>query len=148
MKKYLLLVAVSLLSGCTLLPQKNNVSATLDAPKNLKHNGKNYYLSYNKDLGSVARYMYLEKKENTKNWKSAVELLLDRNEEDLSLGERIELREKVYKNTGIEHFNLYEKDDMLYGFVIYAPSAQHNDWQVNVSKGMNIEDCGFVQYQY
>lgn len=147
MKKYLILIAVSLLSGCTLLSSSTQLSR-LDAPKSLKHNSKHYYLNFQKDLDSVARYVYFEKKENSSNWKSAVELLLDRNEEERSLAERIALRKRVYKNTGVEHFDLYEQDNTLYAFVIYPPSEQHNNWQINVAKGKDIDDCGFVQYQY
>ena len=54
----------------------------------------------------------------------------------------------VYKKTGVEHFKLYEKDHTLYSYVIYAPSARNKNWQVDVTKGKNIPQCGFVQYQY
>lgn len=147
MKKYFILIAVSLLSGCTLFSSPAELSR-LDAPKSLKHNSKQYYLNFQKDLDSVARYVYFEKKENSANWKSAVELLLDRNKEERSLAERITLRERVYKKTGVEHFDLYEQENTLYAFVIYPPSEQHNNWQVNVAKGKDVEGCGFVQYQY
>lgn len=145
MKRYILSALAVLLAGCSSLMPTPMV---LDAPKTLKHNKKTYHLKNNKDLGSVARYVYLEKNANGKNWKSSVELLLDRNEENLNFAERIDLRKKVYTNSGVKHFDLYEKDDSLYAFVIYAPTEQQNNWQINVSKGKDVEGCGFVQYQY
>ncbi|AAU36982.1 MULTISPECIES: hypothetical protein [Basfia] len=152
MKKILILAAVSFLAGCvgsSTLPQKNAEKLPhIEVPKEIVHNGKTYYLRAQQDLGSVARYVYLENKENLKNWKSEIEILNDRNTEQRSIADRIALREKVYKNTGVEHFQLMEKDDSLYAFVIYAPSAQHDDWQVDVAKGENVMGCGFAQYQY
>lgn len=146
MKKYIVLALIILLTGCNSFISDRQM--VLDAPKTLKYNKKTYYLKNNKDLGTVARYVYFEKKADGKNWNSSIELLLDRNKDALSLAERIDLRKKVYTNTGVEHFDLYEKDNTLYAFVIYAPTEQQNNWQINVSKGKDLEDCGFVQYQY
>ena len=146
MKKYFILVWAGVLSGCTLLGPK--IPTQLEKPDTLQHKGKRYHLKLEHDLGPMARYVYFEKKETSTNWKSAVELLLDRNDEKRTLAERIALRERVYKNNGVEHFHLYEKDNALYASIIYLPSEQHNNWQVDVAKGMNVADCGFVQYQY
>ena len=146
MKKYIVLALIILLTGCNSFISDRQM--VLDAPKTLKYNKKTYYLKNDKDLGAVARYVYFQKKADSKNWNSSIELLLDRNKDALSLAERIDLRKKVYTNTGVEHFDLYEKDNTLYAFVIHAPTEQQNNWQINVSKGKDLEDCGFVQYQY
>ncbi|MCK3658583.1 6-phosphofructokinase [Pasteurellaceae bacterium Pebbles2] len=152
MKKSTALLAVLWLSGCTLTPNSQIESAEpqvqLNAPKVVKHNGKNYQLKAQKDLGTMVRYVYFNKKETGKNWKSAVELLHDRNVQRLSLEERIKLREKVYKNNGVEHFNLTQTDGDLYAFVIYAPNTQENNWQLEVARATDVPSCGFVQYQY
>ena len=146
MKKYIVLALTILLTGCNSFISDRQM--VLDAPKTLKYNKKTYYLKNDKDLGAVARYVYFQKKADSKNWNSSIELLLDRNKDALSLAERIDLRKKVYTNTGVEHFDLYEKDDTLYAFVSHAPTEQQNNWQINVSKGKDLEGCGFVQYQY
>lgn len=152
--KYLFTLFSSLLLiGCVNSQsiQQNEKKASnvqLPVPKKLQHNGKNYYLASQQDLGTIARYFYVEKKETLKNWKTGVELLLDRNPEQRSLADRIALRQKVYHANGVEQFNLYEKDNSLYSFVIYPPNARQNNWQVDVSKGQDFVGCGFVQYQY
>ncbi|TDQ59545.1 hypothetical protein EDC45_0195 [Mesocricetibacter intestinalis] len=151
MKKFLVLLSVGLLSGCAANMDKTAKTDSLSElalPKSIKHNDKNYQLKEQQDLQTIARYVYFEGKENLKNWKSAVELLLDRNPEQRSLSNRIQLRQRVYENTGVEHFKLYEEKGDLYAFVIYKPSPLHNDWQVDVARGHEVENCGFVQYQY
>ncbi|MDU8925236.1 6-phosphofructokinase [Pasteurellaceae bacterium LIM206] len=151
MKKIVLIAAVSLLAGCSIINSTKKPAPTVtpvDVPKTFKHDGKTYTLKMHKDLGSVARYIYFPKKETSQNWKSQIEVFVDRQEPAQTLAERIALRNKVYKNLGVEHFNLTEKDNALYSFVIYAPNAQYNDWQVNVAKGENVAGCGFAQYQY
>ncbi|MGF7452704.1 6-phosphofructokinase [Pasteurella bettyae] len=150
MKKYFIFVLIGLLTGCVNTKHVENLEKQphLVVPKEINHNAKTYYLKAQRDLGSMSRYVYFEKKETPTNWKSEIEVLHDVNAEKRSLEEREKLREKVYNNTGVEHFQLFEKDHSLYSFVIYAPSAQYNNWQVNVAKGENAEGCGFVQYQY
>lgn len=152
MQKILCLIFCSaFLSACANSPMVKNSPKNppqLPVPKSLTHNGKPYFLASKQDLGTLARYVYLEKKENLKNWKSSVELLLDRNAENRTLADRIALRERVYKNTGIEQFHLSQENNKLYEFVIYPPTQQHPNWQIEVAKGEDIADCGFVQYSY
>ncbi|GJJ80253.1 hypothetical protein PcPA57_09730 [Pasteurella canis] len=130
-----------LLSGCTL-------SSQLSVPQQITHNKHTYELVAQQDLGPMARFFYLEKGESLSHWKSAVELLLDRNQAKTTLDERIALRERVYRNTGVKNFKLQAQDDSLYAFVIYEPTVKNNDWQVDVAKGKTVQGCGFVQYQY
>ncbi|PJG84703.1 hypothetical protein CVP05_10395 [Conservatibacter flavescens] len=134
-----------LLSGCTTL--YNTTPTQLDYPTTLKYHDKTYYLIKESDLGSIVRYFYVGKNKTENQWQSAIELLLDR-ENKLTFAERIALRKKVYSNQGIKHFDTYEKAGFLYSYVIYRPTKQNPNWQVNVAKGKNIDKCGFVQYQY
>ncbi|MDY4281605.1 MAG: hypothetical protein SOX56_11195 [[Pasteurella] mairii] len=140
MKKIVVILTALLLSACSSQPQ-------LSAPKMINHGNKSFYLALQQDLGKVGHYMYLKKEDTLENWQSAVELLLDRSPKR-DFKERIALRKKVYKKTGVEYFKLYEKNHTLYSYVIYAPSARNKNWQVDVAKGKNIPQCGFVQYQY
>ena len=120
----------ALLTGCTLTnaptdnaqPEKNT---QLNAPKNIQHNGKNYQLTADSDLGTIARFVYLEGKDTLENWNSEIELLHDRNQEQRTLTERQALREKIYRNTGVKHFDLQQKNNALYSFVIYSPPPTH-----------------------
>ncbi|MDY0501804.1 hypothetical protein NMU76_05680 [Pasteurella multocida] len=144
MQKILFILTVLiglLLSGCASKPQ-------LVAPQQITHNQHTYTLATQQDLGNLARFFYLEEGESVENWKSAVELLFDRNPMQVSLGDRIALRQRVYKNTGVKHFKLQQQQETLYSFVIYEPTVKNNDWQVDVAKGKGIAGCGFVQYQY
>ena len=153
MKKTLLFLT-ALLTGCTLTgtPERPEIPADkqvqLNVPKRIKHNGKIYQLKADRDLGTIVRFVYFEGKETPANWNSEIEILHDRNVENRSLTERKELRQRVYHNTGVQHFNLDEKNQALYSFVIYPPTETQKNWQVNVARGEEVQGCGFVQYQY
>ncbi|MGC6247382.1 hypothetical protein ACNO7L_04270 [Bisgaard Taxon 45] len=130
-----------LLTGCATKPR-------LVVPQQITHNQHTYTLATQQDLGNLARFFYLEPGERVEQWKSAVEVLFDRNPMQVSLEERIALRQRVYRNTGVKQFKLQQQQDTLYSFVIYEPTVKNNDWQVDVAKGKGIAGCGFVQYQY
>lgn len=130
-----------LLTACTSSPQ-------LSVEQQIQHNDKTYYLVSQQDLGTIARYVYVPKSETAERWHSAIELLQDRNKDKLSLKDRIALRKRVYRNTGVEHFDIYSRKNELFAFVIYDPTEQNPDWQVNMARGKDIPFCGFVQYQY
>ncbi|MCW9717079.1 hypothetical protein L5B97_07760 [Avibacterium sp. 20-15] len=129
------------ITACSISPQ-------LAVSEAINHGGQTYYLASQQDLGTIARYVYVPKGETAEQWHSAIELLQDRNKDKLSLADRIALRKRVYRNTGVQHFDIYTRKNELFAFVIYDPSAQNPDWQVNVARGKNIPFCGFVQYQY
>ncbi|MGQ0286517.1 6-phosphofructokinase [Pasteurellaceae bacterium 22721_9_1] len=151
LKKCTALFSILLLSGCAIKSSKPEVISEmvkLNVPKVIKYHESSYQLRNQKDLGSMARYVYFEKKENNQNWKSAVELLHDRNAEKMALSDRIQLREKVYRTNGVEHFNLNLEGDDLYAFVIYSPNPNQANWQVEVARGADVKGCGFVQFQY
>ena len=123
-------------------------NSQLDVPQRIQHNDKTYQLATQQDLGSVARYVYLLPGETPKEWQSAVEILLDRNFQNRTLQQRIDLRKRVYTNTGVKNFQLYSQDETLYAYVSYEPSEQNKDWQIDMAKGKELPFCGFVQYQY
>ncbi len=141
LKKIVLFSTALFLVACASQPE-------LSAPQFVSHNNHTYYLAAQQDLGSMARYFYVTKEDSPQEWKSAVELLLDRNRQQRTLDDRIQLRQRVYKNTAVPRFDIYRQNDVLYSFVIYQPSAQNKDWRVDVSKGKDIPLCGFIQYQY
>ncbi|PVX38833.1 hypothetical protein C8D76_10754 [Pasteurella langaaensis DSM 22999] len=152
--KKIFVFLTALLTGCTLTGTKNPLEipqdqqVQLNAPKTIKHNNKTYKLKADHDLGTIARFVYFEGKDTATNWNSEIELLHDRNFENRDLTERVKLREKVYQNTGVKHFNLDKRDQALYSFVIYSPTETQKNWQVNVARGEDVAGCGFVQYQY
>ena len=141
MKKTLVILTALFLTACVSNSQ-------LDVPQRIQHNDKTYQLATQQDLGSVARYVYLLPGETPKEWQSAVEILLDRNFQNRTLQQRIDLRKRVYTNTGVKNFQLYKQDETLYAYVIYEPSEQNKDWQIDMAKGKELPFCGFVQYQY
>ncbi|MFQ1022014.1 hypothetical protein ACIWO4_01575 [Avibacterium paragallinarum] len=140
-KKTLFFSTALLLTACVSSPQ-------LSVPEAITHNNSSYYLISQQDLGSVARYFYVPKGESAEHWHSAIELLQDRNWQQRTLVDRIALRKQVYQNTGVTHFDLYPHNNELLTFVIYEPTEQNKDWQVNVARGKDLPFCGFVQYQY
>ncbi|TCJ97835.1 hypothetical protein EV694_1424 [Volucribacter psittacicida] len=141
MKKILLLLL--LLTGCAQLTPPTQ----LVAPQSIDYNNKNYYLISQNDLGSVVRYLYVGQGKSPTNWDTAIEILLDRDQQR-SFDERIALRKKAYANQSITDFSTYEQQGFLYNYVIYAPTQQNPNWQIDIAKGKNVENCGFIQYQY
>ncbi|OOF70987.1 hypothetical protein [Rodentibacter caecimuris] len=149
MGKILLILTALLLNACT------NQTALLTPPSKINHDKYVYHLANQQDLGDVARFLYFVKPDNVENWRSQIEILLDRNKSNQTISERIALRERVYRNIGVQDFRLktYQskqgtRQDSLIGYVIYAPTKQNKTWQVDIARGQEIPNCGFVQYQY
>ena len=140
-KKTFLFSTALLLVGCASAPQ-------FYAPQQLEHNKHSYYLTSQQDLGTIAHYVYLPKKQNSKNWQSKLDVLWDRNKADWNLQQRVAFRERAFANTGVKYFQFEPQQDTLFAYVIYEPSPTNKDWQVDVAKGKQMGRCGFVQYQY
>lgn len=142
MKKFGLLLLLLVTSCAKLTPP-----AQLDVPQAITYNNKNYYLISQNDLGTIARYFYVGQGKNTNNWDTAIEVLLDRNQQR-SFADRISLRKNTYSNQSITDFDSYQQQGYLYSYVIYPPTQQNPNWQIDVAKGKNITDCGFIQFQH
>lgn len=143
MQKILLLAAVSLLSACV-----STTTPTPNMPQQIEYNGQVYHLANQQHLGEMQRYFYLPQGETTKKWQSAVDILVDLNKEKRSLAERIALRKNVFTKNQITAFDLTEKDNVLYAYVIYPPNDKEQNYQIDVAKGKNSAECGFAQIQY
>ena len=148
MNKILVILTALLLSGCAAKVSQ------LQTPEKIEYNGKTYKLTASQDLDTIARYVYIAEPETLENWKSQIEVLLDR-DVTRSIEQRVALREKVYRNLGVQDFkiranstNRKKPATELNGYVIYAPTEQNPSWQVDIARGKNISNCGFVQYQY
>ena len=148
MNKFLVILPALLLSGCAAKVSQ------LQTPEKIEYNGKTYKLTASQDLDTIARYVYIAEPETLENWKSQIEVLLDR-DVTRSIEQRVALREKVYRNLGVQDFKIRANSTNpkkpateLNGYVIYAPTEQNPSWQVDIAKGKNISHCGFVQYQY
>ena len=145
MNKIFVILTALILSGCaTKLTQ-------LNVPTQLEHNGKNYALTGSQDLETIARYVYIAKPDTLENWQSEIEILFDRNQPARSIKERIALRERIYRNTGVTdfHFDAIPENSTnpneLNGYVIYSPTKENPSWQVNVMKGRQLPQCGFAK---
>jgi len=148
MNKIFVILAALILSGCaTKLTQ-------LNVPTQIEHNGKNYVLAGSQDLDTIARYVYVAKPDTLENWQSQIEVLFDRNHPPRSIKSRIALRDRIYRNTGIKHFHFDIVPDKspnateLEGYVVYSPTKENPSWQVNMMRGRDLPQCGFVQFQY
>lgn len=142
MNKILVIFTALLLSACAGKPSE------LTLPAQIKYQNKLYQQTAGQDLGTIARYVYLSKPDTLENWQSQIELLLDRNQPPRSIKDRIALRERVYRNTEVKSFQLTPTKAGLTGYVIYAPTEKNPSWQVDVMKGLEMPQCGFVQFQY
>ncbi|MDO4430550.1 MAG: hypothetical protein Q4B95_04530 [Lonepinella koalarum] len=143
MKKISLFSSIMLLSACV-----TTQTTSVDMPEKIEHNGQIYYLANQQNLGEMQRYFYLKQGESTQHWQSAVDILLDLNKGNRSMTERIALRKKVFEKNRITNFELTEKDNALYAYVIYPPNDKENNYQIDVAKGKNSAECGFAQIQY
>lgn len=144
MKKISLLSSAVLLSACVT----TQMTTMTDIPEKIEHNGQIYHLANQQNLGEMQRYFYLPQGETTKKWQSAVDILVDLNKEKRSLAERIALRKNVFTKNQITAFDLTEKDNALYAYVIYPPNDKEQNYQIDVAKGKNSAECGFAQIQY
>ncbi len=147
LKSTILSATILILTGCITAKVPLETGAQFAIPQKVTYNKQTYNKKFERDLGEVGRFVYFKGKESPKNWKSEIELLVDR-QEIKTIQERIALRQKVYQNSGVSHFYLTEENSELYSFVIYPPSKQFANWQVNVARGKNVGDCGFAQYQF
>ena len=66
----------------------------------------------------------------------------------MSLQQRKELRQRSYQRSANTLAELNIRDQTLYSTVIYRPSAQYNYWGVEVTKGKDLNQCVFVEFQY
>ena len=144
MKKYFLILTALVLTACTATPHKSQ----LNLPQQIEHNKQVYQLASQQDLDSMAHYVYLLPSENIKNWQSAVDILLDRNEANWSLQQRIDVRTRVFKNTDVRYFQFEPSKDDVFAYVLYEPSEKNKDWQVDVLHGKQMARCGYVEYKY
>lgn len=132
------------LSACStsLIPLRSHI------PDHIEYQQQSYRLKAQQDLGTMARLVYFAGEENLQNWRTALELLLDSNEGKQSLAQRLALRQRVYRNTGVQNVNLYIENDSLLGVIIYSPTEKYRNWQMDILQGKNVQGCGFMQYQY
>ena len=72
MNKFLIILTALLLSGCAAKVSQ------LQTPEKIEYNGKTYKLTASQDLDTIARYVYIAEPETLENWKSQIEVLLDR----------------------------------------------------------------------
>ena len=99
MNKFLVILTALLLSGCAAKVSQ------LQTPEKIEYNGKTYKLTASQDLDTIARYVYIAEPETLENWKSQIEVLLDR-DVGRSIEQRVALREKVYRNLGVQDFKI------------------------------------------
>ena len=99
MNKFLVILTALLLSGCAAKVSQ------LQTPEKIEYNGKTYKLTASQDLDTIARYVYIAEPETLENWKSQIEVLLDR-DVTRSIEQRVALREKVYRNLGVQDFKI------------------------------------------
>lgn len=148
MNKTLVIFTALLLSGCAAKLTQ------LTVPNQIEYHGKQYQLAGSQDLDTIARYVYLTAPDTLQQWQSQIEVLFDRNHPPKTIPERIALRERIYHNTGVNYFAFQtqpkdaKQPQALTGYVIYTPSTDNPSWQVNIMKGQNMPNCGFVQFQY
>lgn len=58
------------------------------------------------------------------------------------------LRQRTFEQNGLHSFYLNVTNQQLVGFIVYPPIPQMQNYQVDVFRGKNIKNCGFIQIQY
>lgn len=153
MKRYSLAIIMAfLLAGCSTTEQKTTVSRsqTFHPVSEVRFNDTNFQRGKTVDLIEMVKYVYTPKTKSSSETVSRqkVTLFYDKNIRDMSLQQRMELRQRSYQRSGNTLAELNIRDQTLYSTVIYRPSAQYNYWGVEVTKGKDMNQCGFVEFQY
>lgn len=141
-KPAFLLALCLLFSGCSSIEP----SKTFQAQENITFNGKTFQRSKSVDLVEMVRYAYHPNGNSSSREK--VVLFFDRNKQDLSLQQRLQLRQKSYQQSDNTLAEMAIADDILYSQLVYRPSERFAYWGVELAKGKNLEDCGFLEFQY
>ncbi|WP_409025476.1 hypothetical protein QRO24_06505 [Gallibacterium anatis] len=139
-------LALLLLSGCVSQPM---MQQKVTVPNKIEFEQQHYQLSKTDDLGSVVKYTYeLMNKDQQKHLEIFQDLQQNFVKTDAKYQQRIQLRERMFRNTGVDIYNNKLEQGKLYSYVVYPPAEQFIDYQVDVAKGENLAKCGFVQFQY
>ncbi|MGV6987448.1 hypothetical protein ACWA5Z_00320 [Testudinibacter sp. P80/BLE/0925] len=141
-KSVFLLALCLLFSACSSVEQ----SKTFQAPEKIKFNGKTFQRGKSVDLVEMVRYVY-HPNGNSGSREKAV-LFFDRNKQELSLRQRLELRQKSYQQSDNTLAEMSITDETLYSQLVYRPSERFAYWGVELAKGRNMADCGFLEFQY
>ncbi|SMB83453.1 hypothetical protein SAMN05660772_00585 [Pasteurella testudinis DSM 23072] len=141
-KSYLLLVFALLMTACSA----TEPSKTFRASEKVTFNGKTFQRGKMLDLVEMVRYVYNPNGDGSSREK--VVLFFDRNQYGLSLQQRLELRQKSYQQSDNTLAEMTITDDTLYSQLVYRPSERFAYWGVEVAKGRNMADCGFLEFQY
>lgn len=146
-KRYFwLLPLIVWLSGCTVEPATVENPLTFQPDSKVRFNGKTFQRGKTLDLIEMVRYVYNPNGDSTSREK--VTLFFDKNKQGLSLQQRLELRQRSYQQSENTLADLNIDQQTLYSMLIYRPSRQFSDWGVELSKGKNIDQCGFLEFQY
>ena len=150
LKKLTALLALLLLSGCVSQSNqpKTITKLKLNVEETLNHQSFSYQLKNTQELGTLTRYVYVPTKGNKRNLQQRVEILHDFDLPLMSIQQRISLRHKAYQSPNVLYFNLSERDQNLYAVVVYAPTEKQANWQLDIARGAESKQCGFVQYQH
>ncbi|TNH02586.1 hypothetical protein FHQ26_07315 [Testudinibacter sp. TR-2022] len=153
MWRYSLLLVV-LLAGCVTRPSVTTPttpdnSKVFRSASEVVLDGKTFVPSKTVDLIEMVKYVY-EPKAGTKGTLSREKVILffDKNLRNISLQQRMELRQRSYQHSENSIAELSIQDNVLYSTVIYRPSAQYDYWGVEVAKGRELSGCGFLELQY
>ncbi|WP_152596691.1 hypothetical protein [Chelonobacter oris] len=141
MTRFFILVLSLLSVGCSV-----KQTPSFQATEQIAFNGKTFALAKTADLTEMVRYIYNPNGDSASREK--VTLFFDRNRHNLSLSQRLSLRQRSYRQSADTLAELTIDDKTLYSTVIYRPSRQFAYWGVEVTKGKNIADCGFLEFQY
>ncbi|MBE2894809.1 hypothetical protein [Spirabiliibacterium falconis] len=150
--RYFFLLTAFFLSACSTTSsidkqQGNANSARLHflPPSQLTFANKTFVRGKTVDLIEMQKYVY---RPTTKGvLKEKVTLFFDQNRRNMSLQQRLALRQRSYQRSHTQA-DLHLADESLYSTVIYRPSQQFRTWGVEVTKGRNIAKCGFLEVQY
>lgn len=124
-------------------------SPDFSLPEQVHFHGKLYQKVTDNRLGEMQQLLYLpsDSAKNPENWQQGMLFFLDKNSAQLTLAQRLALRQNVFAKQPNLRANLAIEQGELRSEVIYPPTERFNNVLLEFSRGRNLA-CGFGQIQF
>ncbi|WP_373768000.1 ABC transporter ATPase [Glaesserella sp.] len=117
-------------------------------PEQINYQGKTYEKVTHNQLDEMQQSLFLpqDSNKNPEQWQQGILLFTDKNSQQKSLNDRVELRQNTFAKQPDTKAKVAVVGEELQSEVLYPPTARFNDYQLEVSRGRNSQ-CGYSQMQ-
>lgn len=131
------------LTGCVVTPPQFSI------PEQVNFQGKIYQKVTQNQLDEMQQSLFLlkESSKDPNNWQQGILLFTDKNSQQKSLADRVELRQQTFAKQSDTKAKVAIVGDELQSQVLYPPTERFNDYQLEVTRGRNSQ-CGYSQMQF